>query len=982
MPTWKKVVVSGSAISQLNNDANYLASTGAGIISSSAQLAGDISGSFVATSASIATAIAANLSSINALDDTYATDAQLNAVSASVKTFATDADTTLSSSLATDIATNKADIAALDDTYATDAEVNAVSASVKTFATDADTTLSSSIATDIAGNDTDIAALQTDSGSFSTRIATIEGDNATQTELDAVSSSLVTTIDNLSSTLAISGSTGNDSVNLKNDALSVVGTANEIETTVTDNQIAVGIVTNPTLTGNVTVTGNLEVSGTTTTVDSTTVELGDNILALNGTGAALGGIHVNDGPASGSLLWDGTNDRWIAGASGSEVQVALLEGQGLLSGSAQIAANISGSITSTSASLAADIATNLSSINALGDTYATDAELNASSSALTTAYTAADTTLSSSLATDIATNKADIAALDDTYATDAQLNAVSASVKTFATDADTTLSSSLATDIATNLASITALDDTYATDAQLNAVSASVKTFATDADTTLSSSIATDIAGNDTDIAALQTDSGSFSSRISTIEGDNATQTELDAVSSSIATTINGLSSTLSISGSTGNDTVNLVDDDLSIVGTANAITTTVTDNQIAIDIVDNPTLTGNVTVSGNLEVQGTTTTVDSTTVELGDNILALNGTGAVLGGIHVNDGPASGSLLWDGTNDRWIAGASGSEVQVALLEGQDLLSGSAQIAANISGSFTAPSASFSTRVTSLEDSVGAGGLISSSAQIASDISGSFTSTSASLAADIATNLSSINALDDTYATDAQLNSVSASVKTFATDADTTLSSSLATDIATNKADIAALDNTYATDAEVNAATSSLSASLATDIATNLASIGTLNDKTLISGSTFSSPNQGTVRATINGTNTDVDTGLQQADSPTFAGLTITGDLVVTGDRVEQQVTNLAVEDQFITINSGAAAQDAGFFFEGQGASFGWDESENRFALDFTGGTADQTTITSDAYVAAVALDESDVNYQKDGNIFVSASGEAYIYVS
>ena len=60
-------------------------------------------------------------------------------------------------------------------------------------------------------------------------------------------------------------------------------------------------------------------------------------------------------------------------------------------------------------------------------------------------------------------------------------------------------------------------------------------------------------------------------------------------------------------------------------------------------------------------------------------------------------------------------------------------------------------------------------------------------------------------------------------------------------------------------------------------------------------------------------------------------GGTISGDLTVTGDRIEQQVTNLAVEDQFITINSGASAQDAGIFFEGQGASLGWDESENRF---------------------------------------------------
>ena len=44
-----------------------------------------------------------------------------------------------------------------------------------------------------------------------------------------------------------------------------------------------------------------------------------------------------------------------------------------------------------------------------------------------------------------------------------------------------------------------------------------------------------------------------------------------------------------------------------------------------------------------------------------------------------------------------------------------------------------------------------------------------------------------------------------------------------------------------------------------------------------MSGSTFSSPSQGTVRATINGSNTDVDTGLQSGDSPTFAGLTLSG---------------------------------------------------------------------------------------------------------
>ena len=50
-----------------------------------------------------------------------------------------------------------------------------------------------------------------------------------------------------------------------------------------------------------------------------------------------------------------------------------------------------------------------------------------------------------------------------------------------------------------------------------------------------------------------------------------------------------------------------------------------------------------------------------------------------------------------------------------------------------------------------------------------------------------------------------------------------------------------------------------------------------------VSGSSFSSPSQGTVRATINGVDTNVDTGLQTADSPTFVGLTLTGDLAVNG---------------------------------------------------------------------------------------------------
>ena len=66
------------------------------------------------------------------------------------------------------------------------------------------------------------------------------------------------------------------------------------------------------------------------------------------------------------------------------------------------------------------------------------------------------------------------------------------------------------------------------------------------------------------------------------------------------------------------------------------------------------------------------------------------------------------------------------------------LISSSAQIASNISGSFTTPSASFSTRITTAESEL-SNTLISSSAQIASNISGSFTAASSSFSTRITT---------------------------------------------------------------------------------------------------------------------------------------------------------------------------------------------------------------------------------------------------
>jgi hypothetical protein len=59
MPNWKKVIVSGSNVSQLNNDGVYLKTIGGGILSSSAQVTISSTTGFTTFSSSIASDIAA-----------------------------------------------------------------------------------------------------------------------------------------------------------------------------------------------------------------------------------------------------------------------------------------------------------------------------------------------------------------------------------------------------------------------------------------------------------------------------------------------------------------------------------------------------------------------------------------------------------------------------------------------------------------------------------------------------------------------------------------------------------------------------------------------------------------------------------------------------------------------------------------------------------------------------------------------------------
>tara|TARA_B100001029_G_C15028389_1_gene435179 strand:+ start:52 stop:1176 length:1125 start_codon:yes stop_codon:yes gene_type:complete len=78
----------------------------------------------------------------------------------------------------------------------------------------------------------------------------------------------------IASSFTLAADSGSNDTFNTGETLTFTGTANEIETTVSNNTITIGLPTN------VTISGNLTVSGTTTTVSSTTVNVADSMLSL------------------------------------------------------------------------------------------------------------------------------------------------------------------------------------------------------------------------------------------------------------------------------------------------------------------------------------------------------------------------------------------------------------------------------------------------------------------------------------------------------------------------------------------------------------------------------------------------------------------------------------------------------------------------------------------------------------------------------
>ena len=103
--------------------------------------------------------------------------------------------------------------------------------------------------------------------------------------------------------------------------------------------------------------------------------------------------------------------------------------------------------------------------------------------------------------------------------------------------------------------------------------------------------------------------------------------------------------------------------------GTSNQVNTFIDNSEVLSVTSAGIEVTGNATISGNLTVNGTQTTISSSVLDIGDNIIQVNGTPVTYGGIQVKDVTSNetGSMVWNSTSNYWVAGLSGSEYRVPI---------------------------------------------------------------------------------------------------------------------------------------------------------------------------------------------------------------------------------------------------------------------------------------------------------------------------
>jgi hypothetical protein len=432
------------------------------------------------------------------------------------------------------------------------------------------------------------------------------------------------------------------------------------------------------ITGNAKIDGNLTLGGTITIGDNSS----DNVVVNADLSSSI--IPNNDN----SFDLGSTSFRYRA-IHGTNIYGAINATNGVVSGSSQVV----GILTSLNTFSASNDNTSLNAFSASENTKSETLRL----------YTASVDTKFSTLQTLTASMTAQVARLQESTAS-LNLYTSSQDTKNSTLGLYTASLETKNTTLATYTASLETKNTTLATyTASLEAKNTTLATYTAslEAKNTTLATYTASVSGHITDI---NTKTGSFEAKFTTLQTLTASMaaqvSRLQESTASLNAFTNSFNSAIQLTGS-------------------------------------------NVNIGGNLTVAGTTTTINSTAVAIADSVIELNYGGSVVkSGILTKDGTGgstiSGSLLWDGTNDYWIAGISGSELPLATTTGTQTLTnktidGSQLVALSVAnGKLTNSSITIAGTSTALGGAITAeqirtaiGTVVSGSAQIDGSLLGS-----------------------------------------------------------------------------------------------------------------------------------------------------------------------------------------------------------------------------------------------------------------
>jgi len=712
MAEWKKIVVSGSDISQLNNDANYLVVTdtidSASVAARATTLSADATASFAdrATSASIADSLSQLATASYAVTASHALNVPDTASHALTAVTASIADelsglATASFALVAGAARNadSASVAARATELSADATASfadrATTASFADLASDARTADSASV----AARATELSADAT--ASFADLAGTVHDGNITAAKL---ATNAVTT-DKITDGNVTNAKLANDSVTIGTTEIDLGTTATSLEgltsisaltgsfvlqifesssTIITSGSNIFGDAQNDIqqFTGSILQTGSMTTTGTITADKVVSDKFSGSFSgSFQGDGSGLTGLATvltvdgDTGTQDVDLIAD---DLQIIGTT-NEIETAVTKVGTDVKVTIGLPANITVTASfadrATSASIA-DLASTLSptATASFADTATSASIANSATSASATVAGVLFPTTDGIAGQAIVTDGAGTFTYGDIFGTGstAKLNQQVAAatwsfqhnldeaypiVQAYDSTGDQLIPERIETVDANNvrLYFTTATAGVAAAMVGGMGISASFAVTASHVIQATSASIADSLSGLAT---ASFADSASFA-RLA-LEGSGSFSGSFEGDGSNLT----GIATVLTIDGdSGGSSTVNLKTQTLDIAGTAGEIETSVAGQTITIGLptsttIDTLTVSNNATIAGNLTVGGSL--VSASSLEVADQfiILASGSTSAIDGGIIVNQTNAANGqgagLGYDASADRW----------------------------------------------------------------------------------------------------------------------------------------------------------------------------------------------------------------------------------------------------------------------------------------------------------------------------------------